>query len=227
MYVLRILIAKPLPLNEGILAPVTIELPECLLNPVFDEDPAKSPAVVGGNIEVSQRLVDTLLKPFEIAACSQGTMNNVLFGNENFGYYETIGGGTGAGSDFDGCDAVHQHMTNTRATDPEIFEHRYPVWLNKYAVRPNSGGAGTFKGGNGIIREMTFLEPVSLSVLTQHRKFGPYGLKGGAPGKPGEQWVIRKNGQREKLNAVDGRELEKGDKFLIETPGGGGFSESK
>lgn len=223
MYVLRILIDRPLPLNEGILEPVTIELPECLLNPVFDEDPSKSPAVVGGNIEVSQRLVDTLLKPFEIAACSQGTMNNVLFGNENFGYYETIGGGTGAGPDFDGCDAVHQHMTNTRATDPEIFEHRYPVRLNKYAVRPNSGGNGALKGGNGIIREMTFLEPVSLSVLTQHRKFGSYGLKGGAPGKPGEQWVIRKNGEKEKLDSVDGRELNVGDKFIIKTPGGGGF----
>lgn len=223
MYVLRLLINEPLPLNEGLLSPVEIILPDCLLNPVFKEDPADCPAVVGGNVEVSQRLVDTLLKPFEIIACSQGTMNNVLFGNDRFGYYETVGGGTGAGIDFDGADAVHHHMTNTRGTDPEILEHNYPVRLDRYAIRRDSGGDGAHKGGNGILREMTFLAPVRLTVLTQHRNEGPYGLKGGQPGKKGEQWVLYKDGRKEKLQSVDGRELDKGDRFILKTPGGGGY----
>ncbi|WP_234572871.1 hydantoinase B/oxoprolinase family protein [Rhodohalobacter sp. 614A] len=223
MYVLRMLISKPIPLNEGLLDPVTIHLPTCLLNPVFDEDPAKCPAVVGGNIEISQRLVDTLLKPFNRAACSQGTMNNILFGNDNFGYYETVGGGTGAGPDFEGCHAVHQHMTNTRGTDPEVFEYRYPVRLDLYQVRKDSGGKGQHTGGDGIVREMTFLEPVSLSVLTQHRKEGPYGLKDGEPGKTGHQWVVRQSGEKEELSSVDGRQLAAGDRFILHTPGGGGY----
>jgi len=223
MYVMRLLIEESIPLNEGILAPITLKLPVCLLNPEFTEDPLECPAVVGGNIEVSQRLVDTLLKPFGRIACSQGTMNNVLFGNERFGYYETVGGGTGAGPDFDGADAVHHHMTNTRGTDPEIMEYRYPVRLDRYAVRKSSGGKGQHTGGNGIVREMTFLEPVELTVLTQHRKEGPYGLEGGEPGQPGEQWVIRSNGKREKLESTDGRSLNTGDSFILKTPGGGGF----
>lgn len=223
MYVLRLLIGEPLPLNEGIMEPVEMVLPACLLNPVFDDDPAKCPAVVGGNVEVSQRLVDTLLKPFERVACSQGTMNNVLFGNDSFGYYETVGGGTGAGPDFNGADAVHHHMTNTRGTDPEILEFRYPVRLDRYAVRQGSGGEGRHTGGSGIIREMTFLEPVRLTVLTQHRKEKPYGLCGGRPGKTGEQWVIYSDTNKEKLESTDGRGLEKGDRFILKTPGGGGF----
>lgn len=226
MYVLRLLIDEPLPLNEGLLDPVELKMPTCLLNPAFDTDPGKCPAVVGGNVEVSQRLVDTLLKPFNRAACSQGTMNNVLFGNDRFGYYETVGGGSGAGPDFDGADAVHQHMTNTRGTDPEIFEHRYPVRLDLYGIRRGSGGKGRFTGGNGIVREMTFLEPVSLSVLTQHRLQRPYGLEGGEEAAPGEQWVIRKDGRRERLDPVDGRDLEPGDRFILHTPGGGGFGKS-
>ena len=226
MYVLRLLINEPLPLNEGLLSPVEIILPNCLLNPVFKEDPVECPAVVGGNVEVSQRLVDTLLKPFEIIACSQGTMNNVLFGNDRFGYYETVGGGTGAGIDFDGADAVHHHMTNTRGTDPEILEHNYPVRLDRYAIRKESGGGGNHKGGNGIIREMTFLSPVRLTVLTQHRDEGPYGLKGGRAGQKGEQWVFYKDGSKEKLQSVDGRDLEKGDRFILKTPGGGGYGKA-
>ncbi len=226
MYVLRSLINEPLPLNEGLLEPVTITLPNCLLNPVFYDDPAESPAVVGGNVEVSQRLVDTLLKPFEVVACSQGTMNNVLFGNDNFGYYETVGGGTGAGPDFDGTDAVHHHMTNTKGTDPEILEYRYPVRLIRYKVRKSSGGGGEFRGGSGITRELLFLEPVRLTVLTQHRKEQPYGLQGGEPGKVGEQWVLYANGKKEKLKPVDGRDLSEGDRFILHTPGGGGFGKS-
>ncbi|NGP78038.1 5-oxoprolinase [Balneolaceae bacterium YR4-1] len=225
MYVLRLLIDEPLPLNEGLLDPITIRLPECMLNPKFSEDPADCPAVVGGNTETSQRLVDLLLKPFNELACSQGTMNNVLFGNEQFGYYETIGGGTGAGPGFHGTDAVHHHMTNTAGTDPEILEHRYPVRLEKYAVRKESGGVGEYRGGNGIERELTFLESVSLSVLTQHRVEVPYGLKGGKPGAAGKQWVIRKDGSRLALSSISGEELEAGDRFIIQTPGGGGYGE--
>lgn len=223
MYVLRLLIDKPIPLNEGILKPLHMNIPVGLLNPNFDKNPAECPAIVGGNVEVSQRLVDTLLKPFERMACSQGTMNNVLFGNDDFGYYETVGGGTGAGPSFGGTDAIHHHMTNTRGTDPEVLEHRYPVRLDRYSIREGSGGIGKWKGGNGILRELTFLEPVELTVLTQHRKRGPYGLQGGKSGKPGEQWVIYKDGQREKLESADGRSLEKGDRFILKTPGGGGF----
>ncbi|WP_073059376.1 hydantoinase B/oxoprolinase family protein [Fodinibius roseus] len=223
MYVLRLLIDEQIPLNEGILKPVQLHLPPCLLNPDFDSDPAQCPAVVGGNVEVSQRLVDTLLKPFERAACSQGTMNNVLFGNDHFGYYETVGGGTGAGPSFPGSDAVHHHMTNTRGTDPEILEHRYPVRLDRYAIRKGSGGEGKWKGGNGILRQITFLQPVELTVLSQHRTAGPYGLQGGERGKPGEQWVVYKDGRRERLEPVEGRSLDKGDRFILKTPGGGGF----
>ncbi|MDZ7718266.1 MAG: hydantoinase B/oxoprolinase family protein [Balneolaceae bacterium] len=177
IYVLRLLIDEPLPLNDGLLEPVEITIPRGMLNPEFPSDPTKCPAVVGGNIETSQRLTDTLLKAFNMAACSYGTMNNVLFGNDSFGYYETVAGGTGAGNGFHGADAVHQHMTNTRATDPEILEHRYPVILNRYQIRKKSGGNGKWKGGNGIIREMKFTEPVTLSVLTQHRTVPPYGLE--------------------------------------------------
>lgn len=223
MYVLRLLVNEPLPLSDGLLEPVEVILPECMLNPGFSELPDECPAVVGGNIETSQRLTDTILKAFGIVACSYGTMNNVLFGNSGFGYYETVGGGSGAGEGFDGADAVHQHMTNTRAADPEILEHRYPVRLDRYEIRHHSGGKGRWRGGNGVIREMTFLEPVSLSVLTQHRIVPSYGLNGGAPGKTGREWIEKKNGEAIKLDWKDGAELEAGDRFILHTPGGGGY----
>ncbi len=226
IYVLRLLIDEPLPLNDGLLAPVEINIPKGMLNPDFPDDPTKCPAVVGGNIETSQRLTDTLLKAFNMAACSYGTMNNVLFGNDTFGYYETVAGGTGAGDGFHGADAVHQHMTNTRATDPEILEHRYPVLLNRYEIRKESGGSGKWNGGDGIIREMTFTEPVSLSVLTQHRTVPPYGLNGGKNGQCGKQKVIRKDGSTQKLSWWDGTDLKAGDRFILKTPGGGGFGEN-
>ncbi len=224
MYVLRLLIVEHLPLNEGILDMVELILPKgSLLNPVFSSDATQCPAVVGGNTEISQRLVDTLLKAFNIVACSQGTMNNLLFGNEKFGYYETIGGGSGAGATFDGADAIHTHMTNTRITDPEIMEVHYPVCLEKFAIRKGSGGKGHFKGGDGIIRIITFLEPMALSVLTQHRTNQPYGCNGGEAGKAGEQYIIRKNGARISLQSVDSFEVEIGDSLVMKTPGGGGF----
>lgn len=227
IYVLRLLLNKDFPLNEGLLQPIKIIIPpKSILNPSFDDNPAQCPAVVGGNTETSQRLVDTLLKALGLAACSQGTMNNVLFGNEQFGYYETIGGGTGAGPDFSGTDAVHQHMTNTRITDPEVLEFRYPVRLDEFSVREHSGGSGQWTGGNGIIRKLTFLAPVSLTVLTQHRSVRPYGLEGGAPGKTGKQWIICSNGTEESLEGIDQAEMMKGDQFIIHTPGGGGFGTS-
>ena len=223
MYVLRLLIDRPLPLNEGLMRPVTVHIPTGLLNPPFPDDPTEAPAVVGGNVETSQRLVDTLLKALGLAACSQGTMNNVLFGNDRFGYYETVCGGCGAGPDFDGASAVHSHMTNTRATDPELLEHRYPVRVDRFAIREGSGGAGQHRGGDGVVRELTFLAHVSLSVLSQHRTSGPYGLAGGRPGQPGTQRVVRASGEVLKLKPVDGCEVRPGDKFILETPGGGGY----
>ncbi|MDX2304934.1 MAG: hydantoinase B/oxoprolinase family protein [Microscillaceae bacterium] len=224
IYVLRVLLQEDIPLNDGILKPVQILIPQhTLLNPIFPDDPAQCPAVVGGNVETSQRLTDTLLKAFEILACSQGTMNNVLFGNENFGYYETICGGGGAGEDFAGASGVHQHMTNTRITDPEILELRYPVILQKFELRQGSGGLGRFPGGEGVIREMTFLQKVALSVLSQHRVQVPYGLHGGASGVVGEQYILRKNGEKYLLSGLDKAELEAGDTFVIKTPGGGAY----
>ncbi|MCG6187386.1 hydantoinase B/oxoprolinase family protein [Maribellus maritimus] len=223
IYVLRLLLNEPIPLNDGLLEPVSFILPEGLLNPDFDDDPKNCPAVVGGNVEISMRLTDTLLKAFGIVAASQGTMNNTLFGNKNFGYYETISGGCGAGEDFNGASAVHHHMTNTRITDPEILEHRYPVRLEQFAIRENSGGAGKWCGGDGVAREITFLEPVNLSVLSQRRKSGPFGINGGEPGKSGSQKVVRKNGEVIQLDSIQNINLEAGDKFIIKTPGGGGF----
>lgn len=228
LYVLRLIADEEIPLNEGLLEKVEIYLPDnCMLNPDFPDDPEDCPAVVGGNVEVSQRLTDTLLKAFELAACSQGTMNNVLFGNENFGFYETICGGTGAGEGFDGADAVHQHMTNTRITDPEIMELRYPVRVQRFEIRRNSGGQGEWKGGDGVIRELEFREPVTLTVLTQHRKNQPYGLKGGEAGKAGRQFIIRESGEEKELDFIETTELKKGERFVIETPGGGGYGPSK
>jgi len=226
IYVLRLLLNEPIPLNDGLMEPVTIILPTGMLNPVFKENPELCPAIVGGNVEISQRLTDTLLKAFGIVAASQGTMNNTLFGNDKFGYYETVCGGCGAGNGFNGASAVHHHMTNTRITDPEIMEHRYPVRLEEFSIRKGSGGQGKWKGGDGVKRVITFLEPVNLSVLTQRRSSGPYGLFGGAAGSPGCQQVIRKNGQVIKLKSVHNINLDEGDQFIMETPGGGGFGKA-
>lgn len=223
IYVLRLLIAESLPLNEGLLRAVEIHLPEGMLNPPFPDDPAAAPAVVGGNVETSQRVVDTLLKALRLAACSQGTMNNLLFGNQRFGFYETVCGGAGAGPGFHGASAVHTHMTNTRITDPEVLEHRYPVRLERFAVRRGSGGAGCWQGGDGAVRELTFLEPVSLSLLTQHRVERPYGMEGGEPGASGSQKVVRASGEVVELGPVDGCEVGPGDRLVLETPGGGGW----
>ncbi|MBV8200774.1 MAG: hydantoinase B/oxoprolinase family protein [Acidobacteria bacterium] len=223
LYVLRLLVAEPLPLNEGLLRPIEIRVPPGMLDPPFPDDPWRAPAVVGGNVETSQRLVDTLLKALGLAACSQGTMNNVLFGNERFGFYETVCGGAGASPGAAGASAVHTHMTNTRITDPEVLEHRYPVRLERFALRPGSGGAGRHPGGDGVVRELTFLAPMSLSLLTQHRVEVPYGAGGGGPGQPGRQRLLRAGGEELELASIAGCEVEPGDRLLLETPGGGGW----
>jgi 5-oxoprolinase (ATP-hydrolysing) len=223
IYVLRLMLRQPLPLNEGLLHAVAIDLPPGLLNPTFPEDPELAPAVVGGNVETSQRLVDTLLRALGLAACSQGTMNNLIFGNERYGYYETLGGGCGAGPDFAGASGVHSHMTNTRITDAEILEQRYPVRVERFSIRRGSGGDGRFRGGDGLVRELRFLEPASLSVLTQHRHVQPYGLGGGKPGACGRQRVWRPAGKVIELGPLDGCEVETGDRLVVETPGGGGW----
>ncbi|MDQ4077127.1 MAG: hydantoinase B/oxoprolinase family protein, partial [Chloroflexota bacterium] len=223
LYVLRLLVDEPLPLNEGLMRAVELRIPEGILSPVFPDDPAQAPAVVGGNVETSQRLTDTLLKALRLAACSQGTMNNVLFGNDRFGYYETVCGGAGAGPGWHGASAVHTHMTNTRITDPEIVEHRYLVRVERFGIRRGSGGAGRWCGGEGAVRELTFLEPMSLSIVSQHRVERPYGMDGGEPGKPGRQHVIRATGEVVALGPIDGCEVGPGDRLLLESPGGGGW----
>lgn len=225
LYALRLWVNKPIAMNEGLMEPVQIILPTGLLNPDFRKE--KLPAVVGGNTEVSQRLTDTLLKALGLVACSQGTMNNFLFGNKRFGFYETICGGTGAGSGFDGTDAVHSHMTNTRITDPEILELRYPVRLERFEIRSNSGGKGKWKGGNGVEREVTFKEPMEVNILSQHRVEKPYGLHGGQPGKRGRQTLITSDNAIINLKGMDSVAVKPGDKILIQTPGGGGYGKEK
>jgi 5-oxoprolinase (ATP-hydrolysing) len=224
MYVLRLLVNEPLPLNEGLLRAVNLIVPEgSFLNPRFNTNPADSPAVAGGNVETSQRVVDTLLKALGIAACSQGTMNNVVFGNARFGYYETVCGGAGATPSAPGESAVHTHMTNTRITDPEVLEHRYPVRLERFEIHTNSGGTGQNPGGDGILREYTFLEPVSLSLLTQHRTTAPYGLHQGSPGAPGAQHLINRDGTTRSLPSTAAEELLPNTRLILQTPGGGGW----
>lgn len=223
LYAFRLLLDRPLPLNEGLLKTVRLEIPEGILNPPFPPDPRLAPAVAGGNVETSQRLVDTMLKALGLVACSQGTMNNVLFGNESFGYYETVCGGCGAGADFDGESAVHSHMTNTAITDPEILEHRYPVRLERFSIRSGSGGSGRHRGGDGVVRQFLFLQPVSLSILSQHRVEAPYGVAGGRAGSLGRQVVRRSGGGEVELQGIDGCEIEPGDRLVLETPGGGGW----
>jgi 5-oxoprolinase (ATP-hydrolysing) len=222
LYVMRLLVNRDIPMNEGLLDNVNIIIPKGLLNPDFSPPKADPPAVVGGNTEVSQRLTDTLLKALNMAACSQGTMNNFLFGNERFGYYETICGGTGATKGFDGTSAVHQHMTNTRISDPELLEWRFPVRLIRFEVRKNSGGKGKWRGGDGVIRELLFLEDLEINILSQHRIEKPYGLNGGSAGKVGRQYILRGN-KKLALGGAVGASVYKGDRLVIETPGGGGF----
>jgi 5-oxoprolinase (ATP-hydrolysing) len=220
LYTLRCLLETDLPLNQGCLAPITIAIPEgSLLSPTPDA------AVVGGNVLTSQRIVDVIFKAFNTCAASQGCMNNLTFGNSKFGYYETIGGGAGAGPDWHGQSGVHTHMTNTRSTDPEILENRFPVMLRQYSIRKKSGGKGRFKGGNGLIREIEALDNITAAILSERRVFSPYGLAGGESGKKGENIYVNINGKQINLGGKNEVELAPGEKIIIKTPGGGGFGE--
>ncbi len=225
LYVMRLMLQEDLPLNEGLMEPVAIITPVSLLNPIFTGDPARDPAVVGGNVEISQRLVDTLIKALGLQACSQGTMNNFLFGGGGFGYYETIAGGAGAGDGYHGASAFHTHMTNTAITDPEIIEQHYPVRLLQFAIRRGSGGPGKWHGGDGVIREFEFLEPLTISLLTQHRLERPFGMQGGESGVPGRQVLVR-DGIQTVLEGCTTLTVDAGDRVTIETPGGGGWGEA-
>jgi 5-oxoprolinase (ATP-hydrolysing) len=218
LYVLRALVAERIPLNGGCLAPVELRIPPGSLL-----DPPPGSAVAGGNVETSQRVVDVLLGALGRVAASQGTMNNVAFGNERFAYYETLGGGAGAGEGFDGASGVHVHMTNTRITDAEILETRYPVRLRCFALRRGSGGRGRWTGGDGLVRVYEFLEPMTVSLLAERRVVPPYGMGGGAPGATGRDRLERADGS---VLALPGKltfDVRPGDVLRIETPGGGGF----
>ena len=223
MYVIRCAVADSLPLNSGVMRCVELVIPEGILNPKCVGNREDWPAVAGGNVETSQRVVDCLLGALGLAAASQGTMNNFLFGDSSFGYYETIGGGTGATPDAVGEDAVHSHMTNTRLTDVEVLEKRYPVQLVRFEIRKGSGGKGRNPGGNGLIRQVLALRPLEVSLVTSRRNTAPFGLNGGEAGKPGENWLIRNNGQRVRLGSSVQISIQAGDSILIETPGGGGM----
>jgi 5-oxoprolinase (ATP-hydrolysing) len=180
-------------------------------------------AVVAGNVETSQVVTDALFAATGHLAPSQGTMNNFTFGNDRHQYYETIAGGSGAGPDHDGTSAVQTHMTNSRLTDPEILETRLPVRLDQFAIRRGSGGPGLHAGGDGVVRTVTFLEPMRANILANRRRVPPRGIAGGADGQPGRNWVERSDGSVEMLTATDSADVQLGDRFVIETPGGGGY----
>ena len=223
IYVLRLWIGGELPFNEGLMHPVELVVPPGLLAPDFSRPPDQCPAVVGGNVETSQQLVELLLRALDLGAASQGTMNNLSFGNAQFGYYETLGGGCGATADCDGASGVHSHMTNTRITDVEVLEHRYPVRVRRFALRPGSGGSGLHRGGDGLIREIEFLQAATLSLLAQSRLRPPRGAHGGHDGKPGAQRLVRADGSRLELDGNTECAVLAGDCVIIKTPGGGGW----
>uniref|UniRef100_U3DXX1 5-oxoprolinase n=1 Tax=Callithrix jacchus TaxID=9483 RepID=U3DXX1_CALJA len=220
IYCLRCLVGRDIPLNQGCLAPVRVVIPRGSIL-----DPSPEAAVVGGNVLTSQRVVDVILGAFGACAASQGCMNNVTLGNAHMGYYETVAGGAGAGPGWDGGSGVHSHMTNTRITDPEILEGRYPVILRRFELRQGSGGRGRFRGGDGVIRELLFREEALLSVLTERRAFQPYGLHGGEPGARGLNLLIRKNGRTVNLGSKTSVTVYPGDVFCLHTPGGGGYGD--
>ena len=218
LYVFRCLVEDAIPLNEGCLKPIRIVIPEdSMLAPKY---PA---AVAAGNVETSQAITDALFGALGVAAESQGTMNNILFGNDRHQYYETVCGGAGAGPGYHGTSAVHTHMTNTRLTDPEILEWRYPVVLESFGVNRGSGGAGRWRGGDGTLRRIRFLEEMELTVLSQHRLIAPYGLAGGEPGRCGCNWVERACGAVHEMGGQDHCPVGPGDVFVLETPSGGGY----
>jgi 5-oxoprolinase (ATP-hydrolysing) len=222
LYVFRTLVNDDIPLNGGCMKPLKVIVPEgCMLNPRY---PA---AVVAGNVETSQCVTDALYGALGVMGASQGTMNNFTFGNERHQYYETICGGAGAGEGFDGASCVHTHMTNTRLTDPEVLEWRFPVLVDEFAVRQGSGGKGEWSGGDGAVRRVRFLEPMTAAILSGHRRVPPYGMAGGAPGAVGRNSVLRIDGTVTPLTGADQTEMNAGDVFVIETPGGGGYGKAE
>jgi len=218
LYVFRTLVDDDIPMNAGCLKPIDIVIPEgSMLSPRY---PA---AVVAGNVETSQCIVDTLYGALQAMAAAQGTMNNLTFGDARWQYYETVCGGAGAGPDFDGTDAVHTHMTNSRITDPEVLEWRFPVILEDFSIRRGSGGAGRHRGGDGTLRRLRFRRPMTAAILSGHRRIPPFGLDGGEAGALGHNRIERADGRREELSGCAEVEMEAGDAFVVETPGGGGF----
>ncbi len=221
LYVFRTLVDDDIPLNAGCLKPVNLIVPEgSMLNPRY---PA---AVVAGNVETSQHVTDTLYAALGVMSGAQGTMNNFTWGNDTHQYYETICGGTGAGPDYDGTSGVHSHMTNSRLTDPEVLEWRFPVMLESFGIRKGSGGAGKHKGGDGTVRRVRFLEEMTASILSNHRRVPVQAVGGGEPGKLGRNAIERTNGTVEELKGTDGATMYPGDVFIIETPGGGGYGKA-
>jgi 5-oxoprolinase (ATP-hydrolysing) len=220
LYVFRTLLDEDIPLNAGCLKPLEIIVPKgCLLNPDY---PA---AIVAGNVETSQAIANALYGALDVMAASQGTMNNFTFGNEQYQYYETICGGSGAGATFNGTDAVQTHMTNSRLTDPEVLEWRFPVLVENFAIRPQSGGQGQHQGGNGVIRQIRFREAMTAAILSGHRVIPPFGLRGGQAGAIGHNLIQRSTGKTERLGSRAEVQMQPGDVFVIETPGGGGFGQ--
>uniref|UniRef100_A0A8C5C157 5-oxoprolinase, ATP-hydrolysing n=1 Tax=Gadus morhua TaxID=8049 RepID=A0A8C5C157_GADMO len=222
IYCLRCMVGQDIPLNQGCLTPISVVIP-----PGSILQPSQNAAVVGGNVLTSQRVVDVIFRAFEVCAASQGCMNNISFGNETSGYYETVAGGAGAGPSWHGRSGVHSHMTNTRITDPEILEKRYPVVLEQFSLRSGSGGAGKYSGGEGVIRKLLFREKVVLSVLTERRSTRPYGIMGGKSAASGLNQLHRADGRVLNLGAKTSVALEPGDMFCLYTPGGGGYGEEE
>jgi 5-oxoprolinase (ATP-hydrolysing) len=222
IYSLRSMVGQDIPLNQGCLAPIEFIIPKySLLNPSEDA------GVVGGNVVTSQRVVDVVLGAFMACAASQGCMNNLTFGDDKFGYYETIAGGSGAGPTWEGQSGVHTHCTNTRITDPEILERRYPVLLRQFALRPHSGGRGKHHGGNGVIREIEPLRPLTMSILSERRVLHPYGMAGGEEAACGRNLLVKTNGIVVNMGGRCSGILDVGERLRIETPGGGGWGEWK
>ena len=218
LYVFRTLVDDEIPMNEGCLKPIELRIPQgSMLSPSY---PA---AVVAGNVETSQCITDALYGALQVVAAAQGTMNNLTFGNDRYQYYETICGGSGAGPGFDGTSAVHTHMTNSRLTDPEVLEWRFPVILREFSIRQGSGGTGKFVGGNGTTREIEFCEPMTAAILSGHRLVPPFGMAGGADASVGRNFVRRADASIEEFGATAKTQMQVGDRFVIETPGGGGY----
>lgn len=220
-YCLRCLVVKDIPLNNGCLAPIQIIIPDGTIL-----SPSETAPVVAGNVLTSQRLCDVIFRTFDVVAASQGCMNNLVFGDDKCGYYETIAGGAGAGNGFDGRSGVHTHMTNTRITDPEILENRFPVVLREWKLRDGSGGNGKWKGGDGVVRQLEFTRKLTMSLLTERRAFEPYGLHGGENGKRGLN-LLKRNGRAVNIGSKASFEIQKGDILCIQTPGGGGYGSAQ